>query len=550
MNTKTLGDYFVEHSRNNPDRLWLRERNGDQFTNWTWRKAAEEVVAVASWLEQKYNRQTTNIALLSRNRAHWFFADFAIIMSGNVSVPMFTTLSKSHAEYILDFADVKLLFLGETMNWHDVRTVLPEDVEIVTLPGVECDLPHTKWDDIVALYDGATLEYQADYDDLISIVFTSGTTGVPKGALQSHRSMLAPVRRIHTKVDLPGNARAFSYLPLAHIAERQLVEFYAIVYAAEVTFNESLETLVRDLNEARPDYLFGAPRVWEQLQQGVIASFGSAEKMAAAMAGDREAIASKIRENLGLQNAKWLISGAAPAPPAMLEWYAELGLSVVEGYGQTEAMGLIGSTATEIRSGSIGKPIEGVEVLIGENDELLIRADGLSPGYYKRPEKTAELWQDGWLHTGDKARIDEDGFIFLSGRVKDYFKTIHGKFVAPAPVENHFAGCAVVGQVCLLGRGYSKTVMVCVLADHATAMEKNAVESEIREQISAVNEDLYHHARIGAVLLTKEPWTIENGMLTPTLKIRRDEVESVFGAKAEPLARRAAESHQELVEWV
>jgi len=230
----------------------------------------------------------------------------------------------------------------------------------------------------------------------------------------------------------------------------------------------------------------------------------------------------------------------------MLEWYANLGMDLVEGFGQTEAMGLLANSGEDNRIGSIGKAIEDVNVKIGENDELLVQADGLSPGYYKMAEKTAELWQDGWLHTGDKARIDEDGYVYLFGRVKDYFKTIHGKFVAPVPIENDFAACAVVEQLCLLGRGYSKTVMVCVVN---TQHDKATLEQEILEQLTEVNTSVNKHEKIGAIIITSEPWTIENGVLTPTLKIRRDEVEARFGEKAQVMARESAEQRTVLLEW-
>ncbi len=249
---------------------------------------------------------------------------------------------------------------------------------------------------------------------------------------------------------------------------------------------------------------------------------------------------------LGVHHATFLLSAAAPAATSMLEWYASLGMDLVEGFGQTEAMGLLANTGEDNRIGSIGKAIEEVEIKIGDNDELLVRADGLSPGYYNMPEKTAELWQDGWLHTGDKARIDADGYVYLFGRVKDYFKTIHGKFVAPAPIENNFAACAVVEPLCLLGRGYSKTVMVCVVT---VPQDKKTVEQTILDQLTEVNTAVSKHERIGAIIVTCEPWTIENGVLTPTLKIRRDEVEARFGEKARVMARESAEQRTVLLDW-
>jgi long-chain acyl-CoA synthetase len=546
MSDKTLYEYFQANTSQHPDKVWLRERLGDEFTEWTWQQAHEQISAAAAWLEKSYGSAKTNIALLSRNRAHWFFADLAIIGSGNVTVPLFTTLNADNAKYILEFAEVSVLFLGETTNWDVIRSVLPAGVEIITLPGVDCDLPCRKWDDIVAECTGLEPQYQADIDDLISIVFTSGTTGVPKGSLQTHRSSVVPVDRLRIKIELPDDARAFSYLPLAHIAERHLVEFFSVMRGSQVTFNESLETLIRDLAEAQPHFLFGAPRVWELLQQAVIASFGSAQELEHALATDSGGTSQKVREMLGVQHAISLLSAAAPAATSMLEWYAKLGMNLVEGFGQTEAMGLLANTSEDNRIGSIGKAMEDVEIKIGENDEFLVRADGLSPGYYKMPEKTAELWQDGWLHTGDKARIDEDGYVFLFGRVKDYFKTIHGKFVAPAPIENDFAACTVVEQLCLLGRGYSKTVMVCVVNGQR---DKSTLEQEILEQLTEVNTSVNKHERIGAIIITSEPWTIENGVLTPTLKIRRDEVEARFGEKAQVMARESAEQRTVLVEW-
>ena len=232
---------------------------------------------------------------------------------------------------------------------------------------------------------------------------------------------------------------------------------------------------------------------------------------------------------------------ASPTPPALIEWFGKFGLLLLEGFGQTEAMGLIANSKAERRIGSIGKPLDGVEHRLSEKDELLVRAEGLSPGYYKSPEKTAELIQNGWLHTGDKARVDEDGFIFLTGRVKDYFKTIHGKFVAPAPIESAFADNDYTEQICLLGRGYSKTVVVCVLSNLAQKQETQTVEAALRDQAAKVNARVDKHARIGAVIIATEPWTIENEVLTPTLKIRREKVEGRFGERAQELAHRAAE---------
>ena len=550
MNSATMLSCVEENCGHSADRLWLRDRSGDEFTEWTWAEARDELCAVSSWLERRYGDSQTNIAVLSRNRAHWVMADIAIIGSGNVTVPLFTTLAVPTAKYILEFSEARALILGESENWPGVRNVLPDGIELITLPGVEIDEPHTRWEDIVAECAGQHPAHEATSDELISIVFTSGTTGVPKGVMQNHDSFLIPVWRARDFFSLRKNPRFLSYLPLSHIAERQIVIVQSILYVGSITFNESLATLLRDMVDTRPNYMFGAPRVWEQLQQGVIAKFGSQEALDKALAENGDAVAQGVRSNLGLDDTDYLLTAAAPTPPALIEWYGTLGLDLMEGYGQTEIMAVVCCRQGARKIGSIGKVIDGVELRFSEEGELQFRADGPAVGYYKMPEKSAETFVDGWVYSGDKGYIDEDGFVFLTGRVKDYFKTIQGKFVAPTPIENEFAVNEWTEQICLLGRGYSKTAMVAVLSELAQQQERSFIEQALILQAEAVNESVDHHARIGAIIIATEPWTIENELLTPTLKIRRDEIENRFGARAQKLAHDAAVSREIRVEWM
>ena len=545
----TLLAYVDGQREQYPERIWLRDRNGDAFTEWSFAEGHAEISAAAAWFEQRYGASQTNIAILSRNRAHWMLADLAIMGSGNVSIPLFTTMVASTAEYILDFTETRMVVLGESQNWDAIQATLPDSIDIVTMPGVEIDAPHIKWGDIIAECAGREPEYTCKHDDLITMVFTSGTTGVPKGVMQSHNSLLKPMQHADHSFSLRAHPRFLSYLPLSHIAERQLVMVQSLIYAGTITFNESLETLLRDMADARPNFFFGAPRVWEQLQQGLLAKFGSQQALASALEQDSAAVGLQVRTGLGLDDTDYLLTGAAPIPPALIDWFETLGLRLMEGFGQTEIMGPCINTVEFRRVGSIGRLLEGVDLKITDEGELAFKSEGAAIGYYKMPDKTAETFIDGWVHTGDKGYIDDDGYIFLTGRVKDYFKTIQGKYVAPAPIENSFAATEWAEQICLLGRGYSKTTMVCVVSEAAQKQDRDIIDAALREQVKLVNTEVEKHARIGAVIVSTKAWTIENEMLTPTLKIRRDEVESKFGDRARELAHEAAVQRTCRIEW-
>ena len=532
-----------------PDKVWLRDLQEEGSDDYTWAESWQQIAAIGAMLEDRFGNGA-RIALLSRNRPHWFLADLAIIASGNVTVSMFTTLPASTAKYILDFTETSVMFVGETSNWDQVSGVLPEGITLITLPGVEIEQPHLKWDELLAEWQGREPNYVCQPEDMVSLVFTSGTTGMPKGVIQTHNSNLIPVRRFKHAFGVREQARYFSYLPLSHIAERQIVGIASLDMCGEVNFNESLPTLMRDLQRTRPHMFFGPPRMWEQFQQVVINKFGGQEAVEKALADDKEGIGKLVLDSIGLNDVEYCLTAAAPTPPALIRWWGEMGLTLMEGFGQTEAMGLIANSHEDRRIGSIGKPVGEVEFKLTAQGEMAVKADGCTPGYYKQPDKTAELIQDGWLHTGDKVRVDEDGFIYITGRVKDYFKTIQGKFVAPPPIEGEFAKNPHAEQQCLLGRGFSKTVMITVLTEEAQTKDQKHIEESLRETVADINESIEKHARIGAVIVSIEPWSIENEVLTPTMKIRREKVEDRFAELAERLARESAEQRELLVTWV
>lgn len=549
MSLQTLPQLLEHWAQCCPERVWLKDLTPDGAREYAWGAARDEVNAAASALEGRFGHGC-RMVLLSRNRAHWFMADLAVIASGNISIGMFTTLPPGTARYVLDFAEARVMFVGEAPNWDKVRKILPDGITLVSLPGVELEEPHLRWEDLVAEGRGSRAHFQPRPDDVMSLVFTSGTTGQPKGVIQTHQSNLLPIRRFREAFGTRDRARHFSYLPLSHIGERQIVEFSSLEGCGEVSFNQGLDTLASDLSRTRPHMFFGPPRVWEQLRQAVTARFGGEAALQKALDQDAEGMGKLILAGLGLDQVEYCLVAAAPSPPALIHWWDRLGLTLMEGFGQTEAMGVFANSHAGRKVGSVGKPIGEVEYRIAEDGELLVRMAGCTPGYYRDPVRTAELLRDGWLHTGDKARVDEEGYVYLTGRVKDYFKTIQGKYVAPPPIEGEFARNPWTEQHCLLGRGMSRTVMVAVLNEEGRGADPAALEASILETVEEINAGLEKHARIGAVILSDETWTPDNEILTPTLKVRREQVEIRFAELAERLARRSVEEGQVLVKRV
>ena len=554
MKQQTLTEYLEYWAEIKPDQDWLKDIRGRETESYTWKDAVNQIESVAWALEDRFGNGN-NILLLSENRAHWVLSELAIIRSGNTSVGLFTTLSEEITSYIREFTQSSVIFIGNSENWVAIKDAFPEDTTFVTLPDVELDstfLGNDKvitWNSLLMEGKGRKPTFVNKRSDVTSLVFTSGTTGLPKGVIQTHDTSLVPINRSRKLLGLRAQPRYFSYLPLSHLAERQLVEYASIREGGEIWFNENVEKLLEDLRLSKPNFFFGVPRVWEQLQQGILAKFGGIESFETVLKS--EAVTpEQIRDSLGLSDVDFCLTGSAPTPRGLTQWWENIGISLMDGYGQTEAMGLITSYQGCRRSGSVGKPIGDVEYRLLENNELVVKAPGLTPGYYRQPEKTQELYQGGWLHTGDTARVDKDGFIYITGRVKEYFKTIQGKFVAPPPIEDLFGENLLVEQQCLLGRGCSKTVMVATLPKSSVEMDPHELEISIMSTVEVINGNVEKHARVGAVILTPDIWTIENEMLTPTMKIRRQNVEERFGDLAMKLARQSAEEKRILVQKV
>ena len=525
-----------------PDRVALTQPlGGGVVRDFTWREVADQARRMATHLQALGVRQGDRVAILSKNTAHWLMSDFAIWLAGGVSVPLYPTLAASTIGQILAHSGARVLFVGKLDGWDAMRSGIPASVICISHPLSPADARqrYPMWDDVIGGVAPLPGRPVRDGDELATIMYTSGTTGVPKGVMHSFAafawSVQAGLRRI-TAVD--AGSRMLSYLPLSHVAERTLVEHGQLALGFRVYFAESLDTFTADLQRARPTAFFSVPRLWVKFQQGVLAKVPQGRLdllLGLPLVGGL--VRKKILGALGLDACTFAGGGAAPMPADLLRWYARLGLEIVEVYGMTENCGVSHSTLPgRQRPGTVGMPYDGVESrLEPASGEIQVRSPGLLMGYYRDDEATREAFTaDGWLKTGDKGELDAQGHLRITGRVKDLFKTSKGKYVAPAPIEDRLVMHPAVEACCVTGANLGQPLALVMLnavavQQAAGAQGRQALESSLAGHLATVNEALDPHERVECLVLTSEPWTVDNELITPTFKVRRNRIEAMFG---------------------
>lgn len=543
---KTLLDSVYEHERAQGDRIWLTQpMGGGVVREFTWREAVGEARRMATHLRALGYPPGTRIAILSRNCAWWFLADLAIWMAGHVSVPVYPTLTAESVRTILVHSGTRLVFIGKVDQFHAVEPGIPDAVDRIAFP-LSPPGAGTPWADIVAAAQPVGGAPNRDPDDLVTIMYTSGSTGTPKGVMHSFRTM-DHSRALVEIAGLRASDRFISYLPLAHVAERALLETTTFMVGFPVWFVESLQTFLDDVKRARPTVFGSVPRLWMQFRAGVFARVPErrlARLLRIPLVG--ELVRRRVLRGLGLADARVCFYGSAPSPVELIEWYRSLGLELVEIYGMTEGwayshMGRVGS----LRPGWVGPMVPGVSHRLTDEGEVLVRTPGLMLGYYNAPEATAGMIdEDGWLHTGDRGEIDADGRLRITGRVKELFKTSKGKYVAPAPLEGRLLADARIEQACVSGSSMPQPFAMVVLS--ATAREQAAASRELlhgelcllRDRVNAAVDP---HERLQLTVVVSEAWTVENGLLTPTMKLKRSAIEAHYAARVEEWYRSGEE---------
>ena len=538
---KLMLDYIYDHERAHPDAVYLTQPiGGGQVVDYTWAQALDQARRMAAHLQSRGMEPGARIAILSKNSAHFIIAELAIWIAGGTTVAIFPTETADTIRYVLEHSGASLLFVGKLDTWQQQTPGIPAGLPCIALP-LSPPTTFETWDAIIARTPPVTGRPARTATDLAMLIYTSGSTGQPKGVMHNFERITAAslgiVNELKSRVGAERHNRVLSYLPLAHVFERAWVECGSLVDGnTHLYFAESLDTFLQDLNRARPTTFISVPRLWLKFQQGVFSKMPPKKLdrlLGIPILG--RIVARKVLKGLGLDQALLAGSGSAPIPAELISWYRRLGLNLSEGYAMTEDFAYSHNSTDAINApGYVGVPMPGVQVRLSAEGEVLIKSPGQMVGYYKRPDLDAECFTaDGFFHTGDRGEIRSDGLLKLTGRVKELFKTSKGKYVAPAPIENRLNAHPMIELSLVSGVGQSAAYAMVVLAENlrpqlGDAAVRAKVQQELSDLLREVNQALADYEQLRMIVVAREPWSIENGMLTPTMKIRRSRIEAEF----------------------
>jgi len=538
---KSMVEHFYHWEETQPDKVFLRQPSGDHWHMLTYAEAGQEARKMATALEAKGLQVGDHVGILSKNCYHWILADLAIMMGGFVSVPFYASLPKQQLKEVIELSDIKLLFVGKLESWEEKEQSIPDDLHVITFPHYDGNaVIHIgeNWNDLLESHEPKLQNDKPDLNSLWTIKFTSGTTGSPKGVMLSHRSpalMMATEKETNWigLFNIP-EIKCLSYLPLNHVGERIGMELIVLTLGGTISFAESLATFAQNLRDTQPTVFFAVPRIWTKFYLGVISKM-PIENLEYALSNPEMAgkVKQQVKASLGFSQLQVAATGAAITPTFLKDFYKKIDIQLVEAYGMTEVCGAItNSPSSDAPQDSVGRARPNAEVKIHpETQEVLLKSPYIMMGYYKDPEKTAAVLVDGWMHSGDRGTLDEKGYLRIVGRVTDSFKTSKGSYVTPNPMEEVLMKNDFVEQVCVVGLGIPQPIALVNLSEIGKAAEPSIVASSLKESIAELNAQRASFERISTIVLQEETWSEANQCLTPTLKIRRGELDDKFGSQ-------------------
>ncbi|HJR93754.1 MAG TPA: long-chain fatty acid--CoA ligase [Acidimicrobiia bacterium] len=593
----TIVDVFNRNSDQYPDRPAVHWRRDDEWRSLSWSQYRTLVREIAAGLQTLGVGTGDFVAIQAGNRPEHVAADLAAIHLGATGVTIYSTLAAGQVQYVASDCGASVAILedlGFMKKWEEIKPALPNLRYVVLMDGAEnyADSDWVlSWDDLV---DRGRRRLAADPQVLGSaefapdapatLIYTSGTTGNPKGVVVTHRNVMWTAESVRRGAMLEQHPRFVSYLPLAHIAERMSSHYEGIYLAAEVFYCPDMTQVLEYVQRARPTLFVGVPRVWEKFHNRLQERFEDAEgikatllhkalelgrkKVEAEQAGTSlgtvdgllhglldKVVLAKVRGQLGMDELQFSISAAAPINPELLYFFQSLGVPLFELYGLSETTGpATTNTPGANRIGTVGRALPGVEVLLGADDEILLRGGVITAGYWNLPEETVSTFDsDGWLHTGDLGRLDDSGYLSIIGRKKDIIITAAGKNVAPARLETLLANHPLISKACLVGDGRSYLTALIALdsdevpgwaekhgltyADLAAFSRLPEVAAEVERAVAEANEQVARVEQVKKHYVVPDEWTPESGEVTASLKLKRAAVLALYAAEIENLYR-------------
>ena len=531
---------FYEWEKKFRDNPYLRQPFGDEWEEYTWGKVGDMARRLATGLKSLGLRDGAHIGIYSKNCREWIISDLAIVMAGYVSVPFFPSLNGKELSYIMEYGDVDALFLGKIETWEDIKNDLPNDMPMITFPhykGCSKVTRGFKWHNFINSYEPIQNPNKPKLSDLWTIIFTSGTTGNAKGVMLTYQAIDGikvvlddPNNPLGIKHD--GNNDFISYLPLNHIFERVVIEWCSFRYGGTISFVETIDTFGKNLKAVQPHVFAAAPRVWTKLQVGILSKFSQKTLDILLNIPLISGLLKKlIKKGLGFTRTRIAVSGSAPMPVELIEWFRKVGIFITNGYGMTENCAICSSVDGKDfgKLNTVGKPQKGVDLKIDEETgEILMKGPFVMIGYYKNEELTEQTLRGGWLHTGDIGFLDEENYLHITGRVADSFKTSKGEYIEPLTLEQYFVNINEIEEVCVVGLGIAQPICLVQLSEIGKKCSNEEISNLLLDRLNEVNSEVVNYKKISTLIVVKEEWTQENGIVGPTQKLKRGKIQDKY----------------------